>query len=122
MTAWEAKHQMQLAEWNDKVAQCRSSGMTVRAWCEREGIGYKTYYRWERQILSLSRQALKKAGEAELAKIDNPVFAEITPAIVHTSQSGIAAVVKLNGNEIVFYSGTEPDLASAILRGIVNAE
>ncbi|MBR1843062.1 MAG: hypothetical protein IJ788_07325 [Oscillospiraceae bacterium] len=122
MTAWEAKHQVQLAEWNDKVAQCRSSGMTVRAWCEREGIGYKTYYRWERQILSLSRQALKKAGETELAKIDNPVFAEITPAKAPASQSGIAAVVKLNGKEIVFYSGTEPDLASAILRGIVNAE
>ena len=95
--------------------------MTVRAWCEREGIGYKTYYRWERQILSLSRQALKKAGEAELAKIDNPVFAEITPAKVQMQQSGIASVVKLNGNEIVFYAGTEPDLASAILRGIVNA-
>lgn len=122
MTAWEAKHQVQLAEWNDKVAQCRSSGMTVRAWCEREGIGYKTYYRWERQILSLSRQALKKAGEAELAKIDNPVFAEISPAKVQMQQSGIAAVVKLNGNEIVFYAGTDPDLASAILRGIVNAE
>lgn len=122
MTAWEAKHQVQLAEWNDKVAQCRSSGMTVRAWCEREGIGYKTYYRWERQILSLSRQALKKAGEAELAKIDNPVFAEISPVKVQMQQSGIAAVVKLNGKEIVFYTGTEPDLASAILRGIVNAE
>ena len=122
MDASEAKHQARLAEWRTRVAECRSSGKSVRTWCAEQGVGYKTYYRWERQILSLSRQALKKAGEAELAKIDNPVFAEITPAKAPASESCIAAVVKLNGNEIVFYTGTEPDLASAILRGITNAQ
>ena len=31
-------------EWMEKIRECRSSGKTVTAWCEENGITRKTYY------------------------------------------------------------------------------
>ena len=45
------KHQAKLLEWKDRVADCRSSGMSVKEWCEENGCSPKTYYRWEQEIL-----------------------------------------------------------------------
>ena len=47
----ELKHAAKLQEWSIRVAECRSSGTTVKAWCEGQGIALKTYYSWERQIV-----------------------------------------------------------------------
>ena len=33
-----AKHQAKLAEWRTLVAECRSSGKSVRAWCAEQNI------------------------------------------------------------------------------------
>ena len=45
------KQAAKLQEWSVRVAECRSSGISVRAWCQGQGIVPKTYYNWERQIL-----------------------------------------------------------------------
>ena len=46
------KHAAKLAEWSKKVQACRSSGMTVKEWCEQNQVCTKTYYRWEREYLA----------------------------------------------------------------------
>jgi len=38
------KHAAMLQEWSSKIAECRSSGMSVRAWCAEQGMPIKTYY------------------------------------------------------------------------------
>ncbi len=53
----ELKHAAQLQEWSAKVAECRSSGNSVKAWCAEHGISPKTYYNWEKQIV---REATQK--------------------------------------------------------------
>lgn len=74
MDATAAKHQAKLAQWRTRVAECRSSGMSVREWCAEQRIGYKTYYRWEREILQIAGKELVSASRKELAV---PVFAEL---------------------------------------------
>ena len=37
------KHTALLQEWSSKIAECRTSGMPVRAWCAEHGIHIKTY-------------------------------------------------------------------------------
>ena len=44
------KNQMTLKNRTQEVAECRSSGMTVSAWCELHGINVKTYYYHLRQV------------------------------------------------------------------------
>ena len=60
MNASTAKHQARLAEWKSLVAECRSSGKSVRTWCAERNIGYKTYYRWEREILQITSEKLSE--------------------------------------------------------------
>ena len=47
----ELKHAAKVQEWSARVAECRSSGIGVKAWCREHGIALKTYYNWERQIV-----------------------------------------------------------------------
>ena len=54
MTSTELKHHAKLQEWAARIQDCRSSGLSVRAWCRQEEINAATYYRWERELLALA--------------------------------------------------------------------
>ena len=54
MTSAELKHRVKLQEWAARIQDCRSSGLSVRAWCRQEEISATTYYRWERELLALA--------------------------------------------------------------------
>ena len=87
MDVSEAKHQARLAEWRIRVAECRSSGKSVRTWCAEQGVGYKTYYRWEREILQVASKELILTSHEEKA---TPVFAEL-PSPASVSEKTIIA-------------------------------
>ena len=42
------KHAAKVQEWSVRIAECRGSGIGVKAWCREHGIALKTYYNWER--------------------------------------------------------------------------
>ena len=46
------------------IQDCRSSGLPVRQWCRERGITPTTYYRWERELLSI-------AGSTATLHLDN---------------------------------------------------
>ena len=52
------KHAALLQEWSSKIAECRSSGMTVKTWCAEQGIPIKTYYYWEKRFVTEATQQL----------------------------------------------------------------
>ena len=54
MTSAELKRQAKLQEWAARIQDCRSSGLSVRAWCRQEEINAATDYRWERELLALA--------------------------------------------------------------------
>lgn len=41
-----------LFEWSQRVADCRQSGMSVKRWCEENGVTPKTYYSWQKKVFS----------------------------------------------------------------------
>ena len=43
MTSAELKHRAKLQEWAARIQDCRSSGLSVRAWCRQEEINAATY-------------------------------------------------------------------------------
>ncbi|SMG52325.1 IS66 family insertion sequence element accessory protein TnpA, partial [Dethiosulfovibrio salsuginis] len=73
MTNQEAKLAETLKIWTDHINDCRSSGMTVRAWCKSKGIHVHTYYYRQNQV----RKAACK--EAQQQERKTSVFAEIKP-------------------------------------------
>ena len=56
MTSAKLKHRVKLQEWAARIQDCRSSGLSVRAWCRQERINATTYYRWERELLTAADQ------------------------------------------------------------------
>ena len=43
MTSAKLKHRVKLQEWAARIQDCRSSGLSVRAWCRQEEINAATY-------------------------------------------------------------------------------
>lgn len=42
--------EVQLQQWQQQIMDCRSSGLTVGAWCEQNGMSKKTYYYHLRRV------------------------------------------------------------------------
>ena len=70
----ELKHAAKVQEWSARVAECRSSGIGVKAWCREHGIALKTYYSWERQIVKEATQqyALPAPAQGDMLIRVNP--------------------------------------------------
>ena len=69
MGARELKHEAQLREWRKKVMECRSSGMSVKKWCEERRIDRKTYYCWEKEILAKASQHFGTPALSDLSQV-----------------------------------------------------
>lgn len=118
MDASEAKHQARLAEWRTRVTECRSSGKSVRTWCAEQGVGYKTYYRWEREILQIASKELLAAPREENAA---PVFAEL-PAPSKQMETAVIASVRIGDATLDVYSGADAEIVTALCRALSHAE
>lgn len=121
MNTHEIKHMARVAEWKEKIAVCRSSGQTVRSWCEEEGISPKKYYYWERAVLA---EAEKHLAVAESSR--RPNFVEV-PAldgqgVPEKKQTALAAKVRKGSMEIEIYGGAEAETIELLLRALKNAE
>ena len=50
------KHAAPLQECSARIAECRSSKMSVKAWCKEQEIPIKTYYYWEKKFVTEATQ------------------------------------------------------------------
>ena len=68
------KHEVLLKEWAGRFAECRSSGMTVKAWCKAQGVSIKTYYYWEKRVVAKANEqaALPGMTQSRLLMQVNP--------------------------------------------------
>ena len=46
----EIKNKVSLKEWQQRILDCQSSGMSVKAWCQANGISTGSYYYHLRKI------------------------------------------------------------------------
>ena len=52
MTIQRAGRQQNLLAWSQRVADCRSSGLSVNRWCAEHNIKPKTYYNWQKKVFA----------------------------------------------------------------------
>ena len=43
-TAKEVHRELCRREWAERIAECESSNMSIREWCEANGVNVNTYY------------------------------------------------------------------------------
>ena len=100
------KHAALLREWSGRIAECRSSGMTVKAWCAEQGICIKTYYYWEKRFVAEATQKLTLPAPAQAG-----LLMRINPESLSGNETGstVTGVVIRHGESII----TLPDGSSA---------
>ena len=63
MTIQHAGRQKNLLVWSQRVAECRSSGLSVNRWCAEHGIRPKTSYNWQKKVFAAMIEQQKMLGE-----------------------------------------------------------
>ena len=44
-----------MAEWAERIAECRNSGQSVRSWCLQNGVSEPTYYKWQKKLYEMAK-------------------------------------------------------------------
>ena len=91
--------QEKIAVWSERIAACRSSGISVRAWCEGNGISTASYYKWQKKLFCLAAQSA-------------PQFAEVCVA----PEAKISATVHLGDISVDIDSGADAETTAMLLR------
>ena len=95
--------QNKLALWAGRISECRSSGQSVKVWCQENGINEQTYYKWQRRLF-------------EIAQAQQEVqFAEVTPVRPVTC-GNVAVTVRIAGAEADIHSGADAATVDTVLR------
>ena len=118
----EVKKELRHRVWADQIAECQSSGMKIKDWCEMKGISYNTYYR----RLHVVRMELHEKAEHPMQKIvridvaaalcEAPVPAASQSSVINVSWESI--IMRKDGIEIVLPQSISEDTILALLRGL----
>lgn len=91
--------QEKITVWSERIAACRSSGISVRAWCEGNGISTASYYKWQKKLFCLAAQSA-------------PQFAEVCVA----PPARISVTVHLGDISVDIHSGADAETTAMLLR------
>jgi transposase-like protein len=111
MTSAELKHQAKLREWATAIQDCRSSGLSVRRWCRERGVATATYYRWEREVLSIASatpELPEPTSSVAFAELPNPK--QPCRNIVECS-----ATLRIGDASLELHQEMTPDLLKALV-------
>jgi len=123
----EAKRFVRLREWSAMIQACKASGKTVKAWCEENGIGKKTYYYRLRRVRIAALQDPEKVGEVFPAAgitPPAPAFAKLSFGRADESAgisdmsapANLALTVRMGPAMIDIMGGANPETIAATLR------
>ena len=93
--------------WQERISECRRSGMTVAAWCEEQGISDKTYYYWHRKLAILQNRTRDAEPSA---------FYEISGNMHSTAE--MTATLHCGGVDADVYSGADEETLIRLCRAL----
>lgn len=127
MTANELKRLSRLSEWKERVAECRSSGLSVKAWCNEHGICTQTYYRWEKLIIAEASGKLQAQNDMSVVPIPTqspPVFAELetvrSEKPLRNPETAVATI-QYGNISIELYANADPSFIVSLCKELQHA-
>ena len=115
--------QQNLMEWSRRVADCRSSGMSVTRWCSEHNVKPKTYYNWQKKVFAamLAQQQTERSN-ASVRFAELPPPADETQPISPEKQTDLVASVRIGNVSLEVYGGASAEIVSALCRVLSHAE
>ena len=90
--------------WEERISECRNSGLSVKTWCKEKGVCKQTYYKWQKKIFAMAK------AQQELQ------FAEVTPVMATNSNCQIAVSIHAGGIAANIHNGADPTTVESVLR------
>ena len=129
MTIQRAGRQQNLLTWSQRVAECRSSGLSVNRWCAEHDIRPKTYYNWQKKVFAamIEQQKTLIADDSE----SQSRFAELPapapePASVPAAELGqknsLIASICVGNASLDIYAGADAEVVATLCRVLNHAE
>lgn len=116
MTIRSVGQRQRLLEWSQRVADCRQSGMSVKRWCEENGVTTKTYYTWQKKVFTAMVE--QQRIQVEDMPADGPRFAELpAPGQIstpHAERAKLAASIRIGNASVDFYDGADPEMVKTL--------
>ena len=124
------KREFKLAEWTKLIHQCASSGKTIKAWCEENGINRRSYNYWQRRVReevvssvvlgNAIIPGISPANADPLAPVtfrpDAPAFAKIPLAPPPKAESAeLIMNVCIGDAECEIYDGADLDIVERVI-------
>ena len=97
--------------------ECRSSGKSIAAWCEENGINIKTYYFWRKRVWDKETQTLIPVGQNQLPKPQAVQFAQVNLGTDSFSDADI--VIRNNTWTVEIRNSASPGLLSTVLQAVI---
>jgi hypothetical protein len=129
------KREVKFAEWTRLIHECVSSGKTIKAWCEENGISRRMYSYWQRRIREevigsivlndACTPGITSAGNNHLASLtirpDSPAFTKVPLAASSSSRNAVsfAMNVRIGLAECEIYNGADMDVVERTILTIM---
>ena len=107
------KTKFRMEQWIQLIQEQRSSGMSVKAWCQQTQIKETSYYYWLKRI---RQQACSQEIMSTQLEPDGPVtFAKLPMRLGKTNRSPAAVVINLPSASIEVMDGAALETIEAVL-------
>ena len=98
------KENNNLAEWSRQVEECRGSGLSVRAWCEQNGIAVSSFHYRQQKVWN----ALQQRNQ----------FVEVPLQVDEYRSESIAATVHIGEVRADIHNGVDEATLAALIRAL----
>ena len=128
MTIQRAGRQQNLLAWSQRVAECRSSGLSVNRWCAEHDIKPKTYYNWQKKVFAAmieQQKTLVEMTETQSHFAELPAPAPETasvPAEELIQKNGLVASIRVGNAALDVYEGANAEVVTALCKVLSHVE
>jgi hypothetical protein len=120
MNAQDTVQSIRMEGWAQQIQDCQQSGLSVRQWCDENGVGTKTYYYRRKRVreellegmdtgngLQLERWPTKQAKPAVFAALPMP------------RRNNAAVTVQIGSHIAEIHNGADTEIVESVLRTLV---
>lgn len=110
------KEQVRKEQWKKLISECQASGVSVRSWCETNGICVQTYYRNLRRF----REEICESLPIPATEPENPAVFKKLEVQTPAPSLQAAVIIHLSAATIEVRNGTSQQTVEAVLLALKN--
>lgn len=116
----KSTHELRLAKWSSIIKECRSSGMTVKSWCETNDIDKNKFFYWQRKVREKIYTSItnpQMQSEPNFVELPAPIESSIGVTSFNADM-----VLHIGNSTLEISNSTSEELLSMVLKAVSNVK